>query len=334
MKNIKEHIKNNQFKNVYLLYGSESYLKKQFKKDFRCNVVDKEDTLNYSYFEGNNINFVEVLELAETLPFFAERRLIIIEESKLFKPEKKDVGRLTQVGESFTAFFKTMPDSTCIVFIEEAIDKRGKVYKGAASKGYVTELKGLDEKDLLTWLYRMIKKDGKNIKEQTLLHFIHTVGTDMETLETEMEKLLCYAIDKDVIEIEDVDVISSTQVVNKVFDMINAIAVKNQHKALSLYNDLRILKEAPMRILYLIVRQFNLLIQVKQLKKDGMDSKAIATQIKLHPFIVAGCIKQADRFEEKQLVEALRACIKAETDVKQGRVPDQLSIELLIVGLS
>ncbi|MDF2821475.1 MAG: polymerase delta subunit [Clostridiales bacterium] len=328
MKNIKEHIKNNSFKNVYLLYGTESYLIKLYKNRFRETIVDKDDTMNYSYYEGKTIDYNEVLEISETLPFFSDRRLIIIENGNLFKSEKKEI------GEKFINFFKTMPESTHIVFLEEAIDKRGKLYKAVTDKGYVAELKGLDEKNLITWLYQIVKKDEKNITEQTLLHFIKTVGTDMENLETEIEKLLCYTLDKTVIDIEDVDRISTSQVTNKVFDMINAIADKNQHKALALYNDLRILKEAPMRILFLIVRQFNILLQVKQLKGKGMNSQAISTQINLHRFIVEGCMKQSEKFIESKLTKALHSCIETETGVKQGRISDQLAIELLIVSLS
>jgi DNA polymerase-3 subunit delta len=103
---------------------------------------------------------------------------------------------------------------------------------------------------------------------------------------------------------------------------------------LALYNDLRILKEAPMRILFLIVRQFNILLQVKQLKGKGMNSQAISTQINLHRFIVEGCMKQSEKFIESKLTKALHSCIETETGVKQGRISDQLAIELLIVSLS
>lgn len=328
MKQLNEHIKKSSFKNIYLLYGNESYLTKFYKGKFRDSIIGKDDTMNYSYFEGKNIDFDQVLGIAETLPFFAERRLIIIENSGLFKSDKKDI------AEKLTKFFATMSPTTYIIFLEEELDKRGKLYKAVADKGYATELKGLNEKDLVLWLLQKVKKDGKNITEQSLLHFVHVVGVDMENLESEMEKLLCYTMEKDVIEVVDIDEIATTQVTNKIFDMINAVADKKQQKALDLYNDLRILKEPPMRILFMIVRQFNILIQVKQLSRKGMESKEIASQTRLHPFVVSQGLKQAKKFEDKQLMEALEACMAAEADVKQGRMGDQMTIELLIIKLS
>ena len=84
MKIINEHIKTNEFKNLYLLYGDEPYLKKQYRDKLR-NAVTGDDTMNYSYFEGDKIQIKDVLDVADTMPFFAQRRLIIIENSGFLK---------------------------------------------------------------------------------------------------------------------------------------------------------------------------------------------------------------------------------------------------------
>ena len=62
---------------------------------------------------------------------------------------------------------------------------------------------------------------------------------------------------------QDVDDICTTQITNKIFEMVEAVAEKQQKKALDYYYDLLALKEPPMRILYLLTRQFKLLLQVK-----------------------------------------------------------------------
>ena len=92
----------------------------------------------------------------------------------------------------------------------------------------------------------------------------------MENISKELEKLLCYTMGRDVITSEDVKAICTEQTENKIFEMINAIAEKRQKKALDLYYDLLALKEPPMRILYLITRQFNLLMQVKDLQNQDL----------------------------------------------------------------
>ena len=98
----------------------------------------------------------------------------------------------------------------------------------------------------------------------------------MENLEREMEKLFSYTLGRNEITVADIDAICTTQITNKIFDMIEAVATRQQRKALDYYYDLLALKEPPMRILYLLARQFRLLLQVKDLMNQGADKSTIA----------------------------------------------------------
>ena len=97
----------------------------------------------------------------------------------------------------------------------------------------------------------------------------------MGNIEREAEKLLCYTMDRNVITADDIEAVCTTQTTNKIFDMIRAVTEKNQKKALDLYYDSLSLKEPPMRILFLLARQFNLILQVKELQKLGYDNQGI-----------------------------------------------------------
>ena len=85
MKNLNEDLKTGNIKQAYLLYGEEAYLKKQYRDRLTKAVLPEGDTVNYAHYEGKGINVPEIIDLAETMPFFAERRLIVIEDSGLFK---------------------------------------------------------------------------------------------------------------------------------------------------------------------------------------------------------------------------------------------------------
>ena len=85
MKTLNEDIKTGNFKPVYLLYGEEAYLKKQYRDRITKAIFPDGDTVNYAYYEGKGINPGELIDLAETMPFFADRRLIVIENSGFFK---------------------------------------------------------------------------------------------------------------------------------------------------------------------------------------------------------------------------------------------------------
>ena len=153
----------------------------------------------------------------------------------------------------------------------------------------------------------------------------------MENIHMELEKLLSYTIGRDVITAEDVEAICTMQITGQIFEMIRAIAEKKQRQALDLYYDLLALKEPPMRILFLIARQFNQLFLVKSLASRGLDRSAIASKAQVAPFIAGRLMTQAKSFTAAQLRAALQDCAEAEEAVKTGRMTDVMSVELLIV---
>lgn len=84
MQNLTQDIKNHSFKPVYLLYGDEAFLKNSYKNQMRT-AISGDDTMNYNYFEGKGLDLNELISLADTMPFFSEKRLIMVEDSGFFK---------------------------------------------------------------------------------------------------------------------------------------------------------------------------------------------------------------------------------------------------------
>lgn len=323
MQRINDDIKTGQLKKIYLLCGEEAYLRKQYRDRLKEAIIG-DDTMNYYYHEGKELSVGEIIDLSETLPFFAERRLILLENSGLFKSG----------GEELADYLKGDTGSTYFVFVEAEADKRSRLYKTVKDAGYVAEFKVQEEAVLKRWIVSRVRKEGKEISGQAVDHLIRMTGTDMETISRELEKLFCYCLDRQEITSSDMDDICVKQLTSHIFDMVGAIAEKKQKKALSLYYELVALKEPPMRILFLVARQFNLLLQVKELKKKGYANKAIGEKVGLPAFIAGKYMTQAGGFSEEELKEALRTCVEAEEAVKTGRMNDSMSLELLIIKYS
>ncbi len=324
MKTIDEDIKTGQFKAVYLLYGEEAYLKKQYKDKLKNAMADPEDTMNFAAYEGKNINPKEVIDLAETLPFFADRRVILIENSGFFKGSCEDLAE----------YMKQIPETTRFIFVEEEIDKRSKLYKAVKSAGKIVEFTTQTEELLTRWILSRLKKEGKNITGSVMQLFLSKTGSNMGNIDRELEKLICYCMDKNVIEAADVEAVTTEQTTNKIFDMVNAIAEHDQKKALDLYYDLLTLKEPPMRIMYLISRQFQILLNIKDMSGKGFDNATIAKNAGIPPFAVKRNMAQARGFSMQQLKQAIRDGVDFEESVKTGRMNDQMAVELFIVTYS
>ena len=270
MKTIDNDIKTGQFKQIYLLYGEEQYLIRQYRDKLKHALAADDDTMNFSAFSGSDINQKEIIDLAETLPFFADRRLI---------PRQ-------------------------------------------------------NETTLSRWIEGRIRRNGKNITRDAYALFIRKTGDDMENIDKELEKLLCYTLEKDYIDISDVEAITTEQTENKIFDMIDAVALHQQKKALDLYYDLLALKEAPMRILFLLSSQFQRLMIVKSMTNQGFGNKEIALKAGCPEWAVRKYQSQSRAFSMDQLKQAIRDGVEYETAVKTGHMNDQMAVELFLVQYS
>lgn len=324
MKSINEDIKNQEYKNVYLLYGNEAYLKRQYR-DRLCQALNPEqDTMNFSKFEGKGINEGEIIDLAETMPFFATRRVILLEDTGFFKNK----------ADKLADYMTELPEYLCMIFVENEVDKRSRMYKAVQKAGRPVEFSTQDADTLTRWVLGMLKKENKRITKSDLELFFSKTGSDMGNIEREMEKLLCYTMDKEFITTEDIEMICTTQIQNQIFDMVRAVSGKQQKQALERYYDLLALKEPPLKILALIAREFNMMLQVKALNDQGKDSKTIASHTGLREFAVRKYLPLIRWYTSAQLQEAIADCTEAETAVKTGRLTDTMSVELLIIKYS
>lgn len=331
MKTIDTDIKTANFKHIYLFYGEEAYLKKQYRDKLRnaltgeaAGISGGANDMNFTSFEGKDINPKEVIAMAETLPFFAERRMILIENSGFFKHSCDELAE----------YLLQLAPTTYLLFVEDEVDKRSRMYKTVKKEGTVTEFSTQTEELLTRWILSRIKKEGKNITAPVMRLFLGRTGLDMGNIDSELEKLLCYTLDKDVIEAEDVELLVTEQLTNRIFEMVNAIAEHNQKKALALYDDLLALKEPPMRIMYLITRQFHILLSIRNMAGKGLDQKTMAQKAGIPPFAVKRNLAQAKGFTPEGLLCALQEGVELEEAVKTGRMNDRLAVELFIMKYS
>lgn len=324
MKSLNEDLKTGQLKQIYLFYGEEVYLKKQYKERLVKAMFPDGDTFNYSYYEGKGVNPKEIIDLAETLPFFAEHRLIVLENTGFLKNACPDLAD----------YVKQMPETTRMVFVEEELDKRGKLFKAIKEKGRIVEFGRQDERTLVRWILGMAKKEEKQMSEAAATYFLGKVGNDMENIQRELEKLFCYTLDSTSVTTKEIDEICTSQISNHIFDMVDAVAGKQQRKALDYYNDLLALKEPPMRILFLLTRQFRILFQIKSMEKEGIPPKEMAAKAGIMPFLIGKYRAQAKPFSTRELQEILEAGAQAEEDVKTGKIGDSLSVEMFLIRYS
>ena len=182
MKRILADIKSRNFQRVYLLYGPEAYLRLSYANRLCEAVLPSSDTLNYTRFDGAKTEETAIIDFAETMPFLADRRLIRVQESGLFK----------KAADRLPDFLKRVPDYAVIVFVESEIDKRSRLFKAVSSAGYAAEFPVQDEKTLLRWGAGLLARAKIRIREDDMRFLLQRTGSDMSRLASEIDKLVHY----------------------------------------------------------------------------------------------------------------------------------------------
>lgn len=327
-----------EYKNAYLLYGSEGYLRNYYKKALKVALVNEGDNLNYSYFEGTGTNPSEVAGLLSTMPFMAEHRVIIVENSGWMAKFSGEEGEEKSSGDGKLSLviegIKNIPEDVIIIFVEEKADKRSKLYKAITSKGVAEEFGEQQDETLARWLINQAKAAGKSMDPATAMYLVSECGKDMFLLEKEIEKLMAWCLDRPGITREDVDTVCTHQVNNKIFDMVTAIAMHRQKEALAMYYDLLVLRESPFHILTLLVRQYTRMLAVKDAMLKKIPLASLAGRLEMQDWLVKKIGEQTRNISLKEIRRNLEACAKADEDIKSGNLTDSMSLELLIVGCS
>ncbi len=320
---INSHIEKGSFSKVYLLMGDEKYLMHQYKNKLLDALCDRGDTMNFISYKSDGVKADVIDEFASTMPFFADRRVVLVEGSDFFKKGNEDVEKI--IGN--------LPETTVLVFVEDNVDKRNKLYKLVDKTGTVVSFATPDEQTLVRWIAGLFAKDSLKVENAAVYRLIEGVGMDMTKLSNEVEKLKCYCFEKGQITVEDVEALCVDEIEGKIFDMMDALSLKDKKKTLDLYDGLMNLREPAMRLLYLIARQFNILLKIKLSLEEGVEAAKIASVVKVPPFTVKKYINQTKGYTYKELLKCVEMCQMTDTNIKTGVMKDGVAVELLILNL-
>lgn len=323
MKKLEADIKNGIRKRVYLLCGPQSLLRNRYRDWLLKIMLPEGDTVNLSKFEGKDINVAEVIDLAETMPFFANKRVILIENSGLFSSSCEELAN----------YMDNIPDSTCIIFSEEKADGRQKLYKAVKQNGTVAEFSDPTEEEIKNFILRRLAKDHRQITGAALNLLMEKCGTDLMQISNEVEKLISYTFKKDGIYPEDVENICTTLPEDKVFLMIDEIFKNNFDGAMKYYKDLLILQQSSLGILALLENQLRLLLHIREMDTQHLSTKEMSSELSVNEFRIKKALPQARRSSKIRIMDGLRICLEADEASKSGRLNQQIGLETVIFGL-
>ena len=324
---IKE-IKLGQIHNLYLFFGDEYFLIREtvdyIKKSFLCNEFDD---INYSNIEGKETSLEDLIYSSKTMPLFSNKRLIVVKDFlKLMNTKKEE--------ELFLQFIQGLPDHLCLILVSPKIDKRTKIYKSITKNGEAIEFKTFKGNLLIRWIKQRFSVAGKKIDKEAAAFLASNFDRGLEELNSEINKVITYSGSKQTIEQSDILPIVRTTLENNIFLLMDAICQKDSPKALSILNDIIKEGEAPLWILFMIIRQLRLIYRSFLLLQQGFNFNEIHKTLKVHPYALKKAIEQSNNFNIIKLNKALDLALDTDLKIKRGDMEPKIAVETLVTTIS
>ncbi|MDX9917435.1 MAG: DNA polymerase III subunit delta [Gudongella sp.] len=292
-------------------------------------------SLNLSYIDGKTATAAELETSCETLPFMSEKRVTVMKEPGIFVERESG-------NEKFIEYLLNLGEHQILIIQDtfNTIKKNTKLYRRLDKAGMTLICDKLDTGELLKWAGEVLKPVGVGIQMSNLNYFIQQTGylnrdsaKSLYDIENELKKLAAYTVDG-FINRETIDFVIEESIDKNIFDLLTAIAEKNTGRAIEIYSNMKLRNEPVQRILYMISRQFRLLLGYRAYRSKGYSQKDIQDKLEIKSFEFQKISRQAVQFDDVRLEEIVNAILKADIAMKTTSVDTDLTMEMLIIEIT
>lgn len=325
----------------YVFHGADEFSRSETLADFKRRLGPEDTTdLNTTLLDGRRLTLAELHHACDAVPFLAEKRLVIVEGLLTHLTARKGQelsGARQQFLDDLADYLPRLPETTRLVLIEKkALPASHPIVKLAQreERGYVKRFEPPDAKALPQWIVERAQKHGGEIEPRAAHRLGAVVGTDLRLLDQEIAKLVTYVDGERPIAEPDVEAVVPYVQAAVIFDLVDALGRRDGPTAAGTLHRLLNSGEHPLGLLGMIVRQFRLLLQVKELKAQGNGPGAISKSLRLHPFPTRKLYSQATHFTAAQLETIYRHLLDTDVAIKTGGVEPEVALDLLVAGLA
>lgn len=326
-----QEMKNGQLAPVYLIVGEETYFIDETIKRLKQAMGSEEADISYFDLAEQPIDYV--IDEADTIPFFTERKLIIAKNASFLKATEKGKEKIDHNIPRLEMWLSNPTDTAVTVFIApyEKLDERKKVTKLMKIKARMLEAITPQEQDLYSWIKTEVHGFGKEIEDAAAVKLVEMVGAHMLQLQMEIEKMALYLGEESLITVQLIEELVAKTLEHDAFQMLNAYLSHNQQQALSIYHDLLRQKEEPIALVGLLASNIRTMSHVYYLTKKGYNQQQIAKQLKVHPYRVKMMLEQRQRPSEKRLLQALYSLANVDLQLKSVSGNRERFLELFLM---
>ncbi|MER2112244.1 DNA polymerase III subunit delta [Solibacillus isronensis] len=327
-----QDFKKGNFAPVYLLVGEESYFVDETIKQLKA-ALQKNEEAEVMTFDLNEQPIDYVIDEADTIPFFSERKLIIAKNASFLKATEKGKEKIDHDLKRLESWLQHPTDTAITIFIApyEKLDERKKVTKLMKERCTVILAETPQNNDLNVWVKNEAEQHGKAITDEAVGKLLEMVGPNMLQLQMEIEKMALYLGEDYEITRELVEDLVAKTLEHDAFKMLNAYLDHNQEEALKIYHDLLRQKEEPIKLVGLLANNIRTMTNIFYLQKKGYHQQQIAKQLKIHPYRVQVISGQRNRPSDQRLLQALYSLAEVDLQLKTTGGNRERHLELFLM---
>ncbi|MGG4143214.1 DNA polymerase III subunit delta [Paenibacillus algorifonticola] len=331
-----KEIKGKRFRPVYVVFGKDRYRIQQFESALADAMFTADEReLGIVKFDTAESVLDEAVLEAETLPFFVERKLVIVRDAVVFAAGGKEGGKLDHRTDRLQQYIENPSETTVILFLinAEKLDERRKLVKQLKDRNALIAFQELDASELKGWAIRRAAEQKRTLDTEAVELLLSRVGAHMQQLALEVDKLCLHAGVGGQIGRKDVELLTVSTVEEDVFALVDAIAELQVDRSLRLYRQLLIRREEPIKIAALIARQLRIMLQIKELEQHRYSPQQMAGQLGLHPYAVKLAAEKCRKFSTSRLGALLSSIADLDYKMKTGQMDKNFGLELYLLSL-
>ncbi len=333
---------------LYILHGDDELSRSEQLLQWKSTLGDATVSgLNSTILDGRGLSLVELRAACDALPFIGDRRMVVV-EGFLTRFELSDRSQRrgqakalsdadTLLVQQLCDYLPRLPASTRLVFLEKRSLHRsnGALRALMGLQGvHVRELRAPEERSLPQWISSRMSLKGGQIEAGAARLLADLVGADTRQLDLELDKLVNYVNARRAVTPEDVNWLVSARQMVDIFDLVDAVGLRQAGRAMSHLHDLLDNGASPMHLIRMLERQLRMLTQTKELTGQGASSAEMMRHLGVkHAFLVDKLSRQAQNFSRGSLIRALSQLACTENAIKTGEIAEPLALDLLVSEL-
>lgn len=326
-------IKNGNIAKIYLVLGKEQYLQKKVRNFLLNEMIAEEDQdLNVGIYNMEEVLLQTALADAESLPFFGDKRLVFVDQP-YFLTGERDKARLEHNIDSLQDYLTNPSETTILVMFApyEKLDSRKKVVKILKKVATVIDVQAPTPAELKHILNDRLQEEEIHMTSQNKELLLEKTDYNLSILMNELDKLALAAYDSKEISVQMMEDLVSKTLEQNIFELNQAVLDRNGYRAISIYRDLLLQKEDPIKLNAILLNQIRLLLQLAYLSKQGFHEGDIQKKLGIHPYRIKLAMQQVRKYPVKLLEGAYAGLVEIEYEMKTGRGIKEIQFEIFIL---